>query len=87
MATRTSLVECVRRPQPRAAERRRQTRRRPLSTTLDPALDAGFRLGAISEPQPTEAFAEKRPEASETEMETPCFVSPSRTCGLRTTRR
>jgi len=48
--------------------------RRPLSAMLDPLLDAGLRVDAVHEPQPTEAFAEQRPERYETESREPVFL-------------
>ncbi|SEW18760.1 class I SAM-dependent methyltransferase [Halobacterium jilantaiense] len=48
--------------------------RRPFSAMFDPLLDAGFRTDAVHEPQPTEAFAEQRPERYETESREPVFL-------------
>lgn len=48
--------------------------RRPLSAMVNPVLDAGFRLDRLLEPRPTPAFAEKRPEAYETESRRPVFL-------------
>jgi len=48
--------------------------RRPLSAMFDPLLDAGFRVDAVREPQPTDAFAEQRPERYETESRAPVFL-------------
>lgn len=48
--------------------------RRPLSAMFAPLLDAGFRVDAVHEPQPTEAFAEQRPERYETESREPVFL-------------
>jgi SAM-dependent methyltransferase len=48
--------------------------RRPLSEMIDPLLENGFRLDALSEPQPTEAFREAWPERYETESKRPVFL-------------
>lgn len=48
--------------------------RRPLSAMFDPLLDAGFRVDAVHEPQPTDAFAEQRPERYEMESREPVFL-------------
>lgn len=48
--------------------------RRPLSAVIDPLLANGFRLDALVEPQPTDAFAEKWPERYEKESKRPVFL-------------
>ncbi|RYJ13299.1 class I SAM-dependent methyltransferase [Halogeometricum borinquense] len=48
--------------------------RRPFSEILNPVLDNGFQLDKIVEPQPTEAFAEQRPERYEKESRNPVFL-------------
>ena len=48
--------------------------RRPFSEVLNPVLDNGFRLDRIVEAQPTEAFAEQRPERCEKESRTLGFL-------------
>lgn len=48
--------------------------RRPLAEMLNPLLDAGFRLDTVVEPQPTDAFAEQRPDIYEKESRQPVFL-------------
>lgn len=48
--------------------------RRPLERVTGPLLDAGFRLDALTEPRPTEAFAAAWPERYETESKRPVFL-------------
>lgn len=48
--------------------------RRPLSEMVGPLLETGFRIDAMVEPQPTDAFAERRPERYETESKRPVFL-------------
>ncbi|QGN08264.1 methyltransferase domain-containing protein [Halorhabdus sp. CBA1104] len=48
--------------------------RRPFEAIIDPLLEAGFRLDAVCEPQPTAAFEERRPERYETESNEPVFL-------------
>jgi len=48
--------------------------RRPFSATLTPPLENGFRLADVVEPQPTEAFRERRPERYEKESRHPVFL-------------
>lgn len=48
--------------------------RRPLSAIITPILETGFQVDAIAEPQPTEAFKEKRPERYEKESKRPVFL-------------
>lgn len=48
--------------------------RRPLGAMFDPVIEAGFRIDEVCEPQPTEAFAEKRPERYEKESRNPVFL-------------
>jgi SAM-dependent methyltransferase len=48
--------------------------RRPLSEMINPLLETGFEIDAITEPQPTEAFKEKRPERYEKESKRPVFL-------------
>lgn len=48
--------------------------RRPFSEILNPMVGNGFRLDRIVEPQPTEAFAEQRPERYEKESRNPVFL-------------
>jgi SAM-dependent methyltransferase len=48
--------------------------RRPLSEVLNPLVEAGLRVDRIAEPQPTEAFGEKRPERYEKESRQPVFL-------------
>jgi SAM-dependent methyltransferase len=48
--------------------------RRPFGEMTRPLLANGFRLEAIHEPQPTEAFREQRPERYEKESTHPVFV-------------
>jgi SAM-dependent methyltransferase len=48
--------------------------RRPLSAVVGPLLDNGFRLERLVEPQPTEAFRERRPERYEKESRHPVFL-------------
>jgi SAM-dependent methyltransferase len=48
--------------------------RRPLSDMLEPLLAAGLRLDGIAEPEPTERFRERRPEAYEKESRQPVFL-------------
>ncbi|MCU4740340.1 class I SAM-dependent methyltransferase [Natronoglomus mannanivorans] len=48
--------------------------RRPFSEMLNPLLENGFRLETIVEPQPTDAFAEQRPERYEKESRNPVFL-------------
>lgn len=48
--------------------------RRPLFEMLSPLLEAGFQLDGIVEPQPTDAFKEKQPEAYEKESQQPVFL-------------
>lgn len=48
--------------------------RRPLSEMIAPLLEAGFRLEALSEPQPTDAFREKWPERYEKESRRPVVL-------------
>lgn len=48
--------------------------RRPMGEIVNPLLAAGFRLDRVLEPQPTEAFAEKRPERYEKESRYPVFL-------------
>ena len=48
--------------------------RRPLGVMFDPVIQPGFRIDEVSEPQPTEEFAEKRPERYETESRNPVFL-------------
>lgn len=50
------------------------THRRPMSAVVNPLLDAGFRLDELSEPEPTEAFAEQCPEEYETFSEPPYWL-------------
>jgi ubiquinone/menaquinone biosynthesis C-methylase UbiE len=47
---------------------------RPLSAIITPILETGFQVDAIAEPQPTEAFEEKRPERYEKESKRPVFL-------------
>ncbi|WP_226013063.1 class I SAM-dependent methyltransferase [Halomicrobium salinisoli] len=49
--------------------------RRPLTEVFDPVLDAGFRIEAVAEPRPTEAFREQRPERYEKESKRPVFLA------------
>jgi SAM-dependent methyltransferase len=48
--------------------------RRPFSAVVGPVLENGFRLEEIVEPQPTEAFRERRPERYEKESKHPVFL-------------
>lgn len=48
--------------------------RRPFSAILNPVLENGFQLDTILEPQPTEAFKERRPERYEKESRYPVFL-------------
>lgn len=48
--------------------------RRPLSEILGPLVDTGFRIDEVAEPQPTDDFAEKRPERYEKESRRPVFL-------------
>jgi SAM-dependent methyltransferase len=48
--------------------------RRPLADMLEPLLAAGLRLDGIVEPEPTERFRERRPEAYEKESRQPVFL-------------
>lgn len=48
--------------------------RRPFSEMLNPLLENGFQLDTIVEPQPTEAFAEQRPDRYEKESRYPVFL-------------
>jgi ubiquinone/menaquinone biosynthesis C-methylase UbiE len=48
--------------------------RRPFAEIIAPVLDADFRVDAIAEPQPTDAFEEKRPEKYEKESKQPVFL-------------
>jgi SAM-dependent methyltransferase len=48
--------------------------RRPLEAMLTPALDAGFRLDALHEPTPTEAYRRVDPERYEYENTNPNFL-------------
>ncbi|WP_323171960.1 class I SAM-dependent methyltransferase [Natrialba sp. PRR66] len=48
--------------------------RRPFSDVLSPLLETGFRVDAITEPQPTDAFKEQRPERFEKESKQPVFL-------------
>jgi SAM-dependent methyltransferase len=48
--------------------------RRPLGAMFDPVIEAGFRIDEVCEPEPTEEFAEKRPERYETESRNPVFL-------------
>lgn len=48
--------------------------RRPFGEMLEPVLDAGFRLERVYEPQPTEAFEERRPDRYEKESRYPVFL-------------
>ena len=48
--------------------------RRSLSATLNPLLEAGFRLERILEPQPTEEFREADPKHYEELSRQPCFL-------------
>jgi hypothetical protein len=41
---------------------------------LEPLLAAGLRLDGIVEPEPTERFRERRPEAYEKESRQPVFL-------------
>ncbi len=51
-----------------------KTYRRPLSAIVDPLLNAGFRLDALLEPQPTEQFQERDPEDYAKLMGEPGFL-------------
>lgn len=48
--------------------------RRPLSEIFDPLFENGFRIEAIAEPQPTDAFERQRPERYERESKRPVFL-------------
>ncbi|HXG68164.1 MAG TPA: class I SAM-dependent methyltransferase, partial [Blastocatellia bacterium] len=48
--------------------------RRSLGATLNPLLEAGFRLERILEPKPTEEFKEADPEDYEELSRQPCFL-------------
>lgn len=48
--------------------------RRPLGATLNPLLEAGFRLEQVLEPQPTEAFKKADPKHYAELSRAPCFV-------------
>jgi len=48
--------------------------RRPLGAMLGPVVESGFRIDELCEPQPTEAFAAKRPERYEKESRNPVFL-------------
>lgn len=48
--------------------------RRPLAEMLNPLLEAGFALDRVVEPQPTEEFAELKPEAYEKESRWSVFL-------------
>jgi len=48
--------------------------RRPLGAMFDPVIAAGFRIDEVSEPQPTEGFAEKQPDKYEKESRNPVFL-------------
>lgn len=48
--------------------------RRPMSAVVNPLLDAGLRLDELSEPRPTEAFAEQLPDEYETFSERPYWL-------------
>ncbi len=48
--------------------------RRPLAEMVGPLLETGFRIDALSEPQPTAAFEEAWPERYETESKRPVFL-------------
>lgn len=48
--------------------------RRPLAEMINPLVETGFRVDEITEPQPTEAFREKRPERYEKESRRPVFL-------------
>lgn len=48
--------------------------RRPLSAIVNSLLDAGFHLEELSEPEPTEAFAEQCPDEYETVSDRPYWL-------------
>lgn len=48
--------------------------RRPLSAMLAPALDAGFQLDAMVEPEPTEEYRQEAPERYKYEATNPNFL-------------
>lgn len=48
--------------------------RRPFSAMVDPLVETGFRIDEITEPQPTDEFAEKRPRRYEKESRRPVFL-------------
>lgn len=48
--------------------------RRSFSAVVNPLLEAGFRLDRLVEPQPTEAFRERRPERYKKESRQPVFL-------------
>jgi SAM-dependent methyltransferase len=48
--------------------------RRPLSKTLQPLIDNGFSIEKILEPEPTQEFKEKLPEAYERLLKRPDFL-------------
>ena len=48
--------------------------RRSLEATLNPIIEAGFRLEKILEPRPTEEFKKADPEEYEKLLEQPSFL-------------
>lgn len=48
--------------------------RRPLAEIFEPVLEAGFRIDAVTEPRPTERFAERWSERYEKESRRPVFL-------------
>lgn len=48
--------------------------RRPLSEIVNSLVETGFRIDEVAEPQPTDAFEEKRPERYEKESKRPVFL-------------
>lgn len=48
--------------------------RRPFSEIVNPLLETGFEIDELAEPQPTDAFREKRPERYEKESKRPVFL-------------
>ena len=48
--------------------------RRSLEATLNPVMEAGFRLEKVLEPKPTEQFAEADPEDYQELLQQPVFL-------------